>query len=82
MGVPRCTKKISSLYGKKDNSVDTHNEFAGFTEIEDEVDEYVLDPQELLDNNFLDEDLDQPSISQKKTIRDPVVTLLTCCGLV
>ncbi|KAJ1162104.1 hypothetical protein NDU88_002582 [Pleurodeles waltl] len=72
IGVHRGTKKMSSLYSTKANSVITDDEYAGFNEIEDEADEYVFDPQELLDNDLLDEDLDQPSISQKKTIRDPL----------
>ncbi|KAJ1099399.1 hypothetical protein NDU88_004500 [Pleurodeles waltl] len=54
------------LPGTKDTSVDTDDEYAGFNEIEDEMDEYVFDPQELLENDLLDKDLDQPSNSQKK----------------
>ncbi|KAJ1100009.1 hypothetical protein NDU88_005099 [Pleurodeles waltl] len=68
IGVPHSTKKMSSLHGTKDNSVNTDKEYAGFNEIEDETDEYVFNPQELLNNDLLDEDLDQPSFHKKRRL--------------
>ncbi|KAJ1176071.1 hypothetical protein NDU88_001354 [Pleurodeles waltl] len=65
IGVPCSMKKMSSLHGPKDNSVDDDDEYADFNEIEDEASEYVFNSQELLENDLLDEDLDQPSNSQK-----------------
>ncbi|KAJ1115986.1 hypothetical protein NDU88_004205 [Pleurodeles waltl] len=70
LSVPHGTKRMRSLHGTRDNSLDTDDEHAGYNDIEDEEDEYVFHPQELLENDFLDEDLDKPSNSQP--IRDPL----------
>ncbi|KAJ1138723.1 hypothetical protein NDU88_005104 [Pleurodeles waltl] len=68
-GVLRGMKRMSSLNGTRDHSLDTDDKLSGYNDMDDEADEYVFDPLELLENDLLDKDLDQPCNS--KAIRDP-----------
>ncbi|KAJ1214878.1 hypothetical protein NDU88_002489 [Pleurodeles waltl] len=61
---------MSGLHGMRDCSLDTDDNFSYCDELEDEADEYVFDPLEIFEIDFLDEDLDHPSSS--KAIKDPL----------
>ncbi|KAJ1098508.1 hypothetical protein NDU88_003618 [Pleurodeles waltl] len=72
IGVPRGTSGVSDLYGTRDGfySQNTSIDYIIYDSDLDMVDVYMFDPQEILDTDFLEDDLEQSSAS--KTIKDPM----------
>ncbi|KAJ1143108.1 hypothetical protein NDU88_009419 [Pleurodeles waltl] len=66
IGVHPDINKMSDLHGTKDN-INSYNTFANDTKYDDDLDQmdqYIFDPQQTLETEFLDEDLEQQSTSR------------------
>ncbi|KAJ1093777.1 hypothetical protein NDU88_006869 [Pleurodeles waltl] len=63
--------QVSGLHGTKDGYYSRNTDIDNLLHDIDleKVDEYIYDPQEIWETDFLDEDLKQPSSS--KVIKDP-----------